>query len=579
MRIIAEISNCHEGDFEYAKALVRKLSKIDCYAIKLQLFTADEIYSKGHPSYEEFQRLSLGGDSYQKLALMIKESGKKLFCDVFGFDSLDWAKDFRADAVKIHSSDILNAQLVRAVAEAFQTVFISCAGARLPEIASVVKLIRQCQSLPILVSGTQGFPTKIEDCQLNRIRHLKQVFGLEIVCAEHAAGGSNAAWDLPFVAMGLGADYLEKHVTIDRTRGMDDDVSALNVEEFTKLVERLQSAETALGSNFKYLFHAADESYRKKMIKTATSSRSVDPGKNITLESMRLVRGKSQSSPRPIEDFIDRAATKSLEKDEPLNGANTSQSVVILVAARMSSSRLPQKSLCRIGNKPSLSILLERLVESKTCGVILATGKDSANQPFVDLASSLGIGAYCGDDEDILKRFLGAAHASQADHIVRCTGDNLFVDSELIDKVVESHLLANADYTYLVGVPDGADFEVISTKSLKVLADISCDTSRSEYLSWFLNRQELFNIQPYIVDGPDLSAHRLTLDYEQDYKNISEIFENLGFRHKYSDLVKTLENRDPIGVEIGKQASQRTAEVRKNINLGYDFRKYIEAEI
>ena len=106
---------------------------------------------------------------------------------------------------------------------------------------------------------------------------------------------------------------------------------------------------------------------------------------------------------------------------------------IIFIQARMNSTRLPEKILKKISGKTILEIILERLenigdIRQK----ILVTGPSEKNQKLVDESNRLGLDFFCGSEENLLDRYYQACCVFNAENIIRVTGDNPLVDSELI---------------------------------------------------------------------------------------------------------------------------------------------------
>ena len=129
---------------------------------------------------------------------------------------------------------------------------------------------------------------------------------------------------------------------------------------------------------------------------------------------------------------------------------HTEPRVVGIVSARMASLRFPGKALAPLAGRPLIEVLLERIASLPDLdSVALATSVNPENLPLVEIARRMGIPAYQGQEDDVLKRTVDCAHHMKADHVVRVTGDNPLTDLETLAKLVSLHLEAGADYTYV----------------------------------------------------------------------------------------------------------------------------------
>ena len=71
----------------------------------------------------------------------------------------------------------MNDILLRELAKEKKKIFLSCGGAKIPEIFHAVEILKKNKLKPILMHGFQNYPTKIEDTNLNQIKLLQNCFG------------------------------------------------------------------------------------------------------------------------------------------------------------------------------------------------------------------------------------------------------------------------------------------------------------------------------------------------------------------------------------------------------------------
>ncbi|HET7361377.1 MAG TPA: hypothetical protein VFI78_05530, partial [Salinimicrobium sp.] len=105
----------------------------------------------------------------------------------------------------------------------------------------------------------------------------------------------------------------------------------------------------------------------------------------------------------------------------------------ILVQARMSSSRLPGKSLRLIGENPLIWYVVQRM-RLLNLPVIVCTSVHPSDDVLCDYLKTQDIPFYRGSLENVLQRYIQAAEKFGIEHIVRVTGDNPLVDIELLEK-------------------------------------------------------------------------------------------------------------------------------------------------
>ena len=133
--------------------------------------------------------------------------------------------------------------------------------------------------------------------------------------------------------------------------------------------------------------------------------------------------------------------------------------VVAVVQARMTSRRLPGKVLTPLAGSPVLGLVVGRLRRATRIDeVVVATSTDPSDDPVAAWCAQPGIRCHRGSLDDVLDRFLGAARASGATHVVRITADCPLIDPDLVDRVIAQALAEDLDYCGLAGeFPDGLD--------------------------------------------------------------------------------------------------------------------------
>src|SRR4051794_35183830 len=104
---------------------------------------------------------------------------------------------------------------------------------------------------------------------------------------------------------------------------------------------------------------------------------------------------------------------------------------VIIVQARMTSSRLPGKVLMELADRPMLSQQIRRLKNCREMDeIVIATTINATDDPVVELADAEGLRWFRGSESDVLSRYVGAAHEAKAEIVIRITVDCPLIDPE-----------------------------------------------------------------------------------------------------------------------------------------------------
>ncbi len=171
------------------------------------------------------------------------------------------------------------------------------------------------------------------------------------------------------------------------------------------------------------------------------------------------------------------------------SGAKGKQKPVVIVQARMGSSRLPGKVLADLCGQPVLGWLLDRVRRSvEAQGAMVATTTAPEDDPVEELAANLGVACFRGHPTDVLARFAGASKQAKADSIARISGDSPLIDAQTVDAVIEDFRRGGADLVENhreVGWPMGTAVEVMSRGCLERLDRETADPVHREHVTLY----------------------------------------------------------------------------------------------
>jgi spore coat polysaccharide biosynthesis protein SpsF len=211
---------------------------------------------------------------------------------------------------------------------------------------------------------------------------------------------------------------------------------------------------------------------------------------------------------------------------------------VIIIQARMSSTRLPGKVMMPLAGQPMLVRLLERLRRVKRAhSIVIATTTNRYDDVINQLAMDMGIPCYRGSEHDVLSRYAQAAQHHVADVVVRVTSDCPLLDPVLVDAAIAAFETGECDYLSNMQPPTwpyGMAVEVFSAKALMQAQLEATQAAEREHVTPFIYwHPERFRIKN-IVATQNLSHHRWTVDTPEDYRLVSMIFEALSALPEFS---------------------------------------------
>lgn len=220
---------------------------------------------------------------------------------------------------------------------------------------------------------------------------------------------------------------------------------------------------------------------------------------------------------------------------------------VVILQARVASTRLPGKVLLDVLGRPMLARQIERLQRSTRADeIVVATTDQAADAPLAKLADECGVRWYRGDADDVLRRFVNAAREAAADVVVRTTGDCPLIDAVVLDRVIGELVEHHTACDYASNVirrtyPRGLDTEAMFVDVLERMDRLATSTPAREHVTVYLRseRRELFLARD-VCDTTDNSDLRWTVDDERDLQLIRALYEQLDLAHHrvpYHDLL------------------------------------------
>lgn len=209
--------------------------------------------------------------------------------------------------------------------------------------------------------------------------------------------------------------------------------------------------------------------------------------------------------------------------------------IVVLIQARMTSSRLAGKVLQDIAGKPMLLRVVERVQKAKSIdSVAVITSTHESDDAIEWCCSENNISCFRGNLDDVLDRYYQAACHFQSDVIVRITADCPLLDPIVVDIVVKTFQDGSYDYvsnTIECTYPDGLDTEVFRFAALEKAWQLANLKSEREHVTAFMYKHpELFRLG-VVKNTKDYSSLRWTVDTQADLDFVRAVYANFADIH------------------------------------------------
>jgi spore coat polysaccharide biosynthesis protein SpsF len=210
--------------------------------------------------------------------------------------------------------------------------------------------------------------------------------------------------------------------------------------------------------------------------------------------------------------------------------------VVMILQARMGSTRLPGKSLMPLAGRPLVARVIERVKRCRLVDAfVLATTRNAQDDPLEALGRESGIAVFRGSENDLVDRYYQAARECSADVIVRVPADNPVPEPVEIDRIVKYHLESRNDFSsnypdvFDNGYPDGIGAEVFNMEALTKVWETSTDPRNREHPHTnFYEHPELYRIGT-IECPPEFRRPDIILDVntQEEYDFLAKLYDDL----------------------------------------------------
>ncbi len=328
--IVAELSANHQQSFERAVELVRAAHAAGANAVKLQTYTADtmtiacdsELFHIGEQSlwagrtlHGLYREASTPWEWQPRLKAIAEELDLALFSTPFDATAVEFLESMEVPAYKIASFELVDLSLVRKVAATGKPVILSTGMASLGEIEDAVQVARDegCREL-CLLKCTSAYPAPPEEVNLATVPHLARTFNVVAGLSDHTLGIA-----VPVAAVALGANLVEKHLTLDRSTAGLDSAFSLEPDEFRMMVDSIRIAEAAIGS-VHYRRTPREETslvFRRSLFAVAD----IRAGERFSPDNVRSIRPGYGLPPKHLDLVLTGRARRDIRFGSPLEWA------------------------------------------------------------------------------------------------------------------------------------------------------------------------------------------------------------------------------------------------------------------
>jgi N,N'-diacetyllegionaminate synthase len=355
--IIAELGVNHDGSVDRALDLVDAAAQAGADAVKLQYFEADRLMSRSAKlaAYQKsagetdpvamLRRLELSPAEMQRVIDRAHQRGLAAVVTVFSLEHVEQAKKMEWDAFKTASPDIINRPLLEALAgkrgnPERRPLLISTGASTLQEVARALSWLRGMDDRLGVLQCVSSYPTPLGQGELGGIAAIADIWPGVVGYSDHTPETMTAA-----VAVALGAQVLEKHMTYDKLAPGPDHIASLTPREMGEYVEFALQAYAArehlkkehppedlvrfvLGAEKLSARHGEyvrakrvlpiEEDVRRVSRQSVVCTRPLAAGEKLRREDLTIKRPGTGLPAYLLDEVVGRTAARAIEPDTPL---------------------------------------------------------------------------------------------------------------------------------------------------------------------------------------------------------------------------------------------------------------------
>ena len=322
-RVIAEAGVNHNNSIERAIEMVRAAAAAGAWAIKFQLYKAENLVVKDSPKYWEdelgtetqFQAFKksdhLSYMDYKEISDECTRLGIIFFATPFDLEAVDVLEDLGTPIYKVASGDITHKRLLEKIRATNKPVLLSTGASTIPEIHRAIEWLGSDPQKICILACTLTYPTPDSDGNFYRIQSFKEEFKDYLIGFSDHTLGDAGGW----MTAALGGTCIEKHFTLDKDLGeVPDHVMSVDPDELASLVVACTRGAILRG-NSAIEVRNSERPALQNARRSVVASEFITAGTRITSEMVTAKRPGSGIPASEIDDVVGKTALIDMEED------------------------------------------------------------------------------------------------------------------------------------------------------------------------------------------------------------------------------------------------------------------------
>ena len=336
--IIAEAGQNHNGSLTMAKQLIdmaampifdkafnRQLRAVDAIKftkrdmseeLTLESYNApyDSENSFGKTYGEHREKLELSYEDHVELYEYSKTKNIDFIETFTSPKTLKLLEKIDVKYIKVASRDLTNVPLLDEIGKSQKPVILSTGMGGLKQIDNAVEVLTKYHDKIIILHCISQYPAEYENLNLYSIPYLKERYKFPIGYSDHSIGII-----VPVVAFTMGAEFIEKHITLSHSLKGSDHRSALEPDGLWRMTRDIRNMEMSLGKYDKFASESV-ESFKKKLERSLAFNKNLEKGHLIKEEDLILLSPGGGFSWAERNNVIGKKLKRDVEKNAGITG-------------------------------------------------------------------------------------------------------------------------------------------------------------------------------------------------------------------------------------------------------------------
>lgn len=323
--IIAEAGSNYNGNVGLGKQLNAAAAAAHASSVKFQIIFPEGLYRPGRYAYghydiDDVRRIREEGvlqtAQWEELSRDARERGIAFSASVFDTKGLDLLCRMDPPYIKTASCDLNNLRFLREIAARGKTMVVSTGMSSLGDIEKAVSALDKegiRGERLVLLHCVSAYPAQLKDTNLAFLPTLRNAFGTAVGFSDHTLSSEAAC-----AAVALGASWIEKHFTTDRSLPGFDHQHALEPADLTTYVQAIRDMEESMRAKINKIGEA--EAYtRQRARRGLYVTRDLPVGHVLTHEDIAVLRPEGLLAADEIDHVIGHRLRHCVGAHEPLS--------------------------------------------------------------------------------------------------------------------------------------------------------------------------------------------------------------------------------------------------------------------